>query len=138
MSKDDRTKAINTLHGAYSSTIQQRYSDRRTTEGKRLHAVISALVDDLGGPEALSAGQQVLIADLRAKLIVEFQIGDYLDRQMDVIDDDGNILPVLKNVYLGYSESVRRTLEALYGLSNSRLKFRRQVPKLAEIIGKDK
>ena len=138
--KTGNARTQNLKHGAYSSTIRQRYSDKRTTEGKQLYAVVSAVTDDLGGPASLNAGQQVLIASLRGKLIVLFQISDYLDRQANIFDKEGNVLPCLRQTYLAYSESVRRTLEALYGLSNSRLR-RDKVPSLSEILetsGEDK
>jgi hypothetical protein len=135
--KTEEFKLQNVTHGAYSSTIRQRYSDKRTTEGKQLHAVISAITVDLGGPVSLNAGQQVLIASLRGKLIVLFQISDYLDRQDNIFDSEGNVLPCLRQTYLAYSEAVRRTLEALYGLSNTKLR-RSKVPRLEEIISKSK
>lgn len=133
--KTEEFKLQNVTHGAYSSTIRQRYSDKRTTEGKQLYAVISAITDDLGGAVSLNAGQQVLIASLRGKLIVLFQISDYLDRQSSIFENDGNVLPCLRQVFLAYSEAVRRTLEALYGLSNTKLR-RSNVPKIEDIISK--
>jgi hypothetical protein len=124
----------NRKHGAYSTTIRQRYSDLRTTEGKKLKAVIDSVLEDLGGAPQINAAQQVLLGSFRGKLIVLFQISDYLDRQQSIINKDGYILPVLGQTYLSYSESVRRDLETLYGLSKSQL--RRKVPKLEEIINK--
>jgi hypothetical protein len=106
----------------------------RTSEGKRLKVVLDSVVGDLGGPAELNAAQQVLLGSFRGKLIVLFQISDYLDKLQSIINKDGYILPVLGQTYLSYSESVRRDLETLYGLSRSQL--RRKVPKLEEIINK--
>ena len=123
-------------HGAYSATIRQRYSDLRTTEGRRLQVVIDGVVNDLGGPTELNAAQQVVIGSLRSKLIVVFQISGFLDRQESIINKDGYILPVLGQNFLQYQESIRRDLETLYGMNRSNL--RRKVPKLSEIINGSK
>lgn len=123
-------------HGVYSQTIRKRYSDLRTTEGRKLRSVIDSLVDDLGGPQNINAAQQVILAGLRAKFIVIFQIGDYLDRQLNVIFGTGELLPCLGKNFLSYTDSIRRDLECLYGMSKSRIK--RNVPKLEDLINKSK
>jgi hypothetical protein len=38
------------IHGAQCQHFTKRYTDARTREGKRLKAVMDALVDDLCGP----------------------------------------------------------------------------------------
>lgn len=118
-------------HGAKSLTIRKRYSDLRTVEGQRLKAVIDAITTDLGGPEGINAGQQVLLGGLQSKLIVIFQISDYLDKQSGIVNAAGELLPCMGKNFITYTESIRRDLEAIYGFKrNSKTK----VPSLEELI----
>jgi hypothetical protein len=121
----------NLKHGVGSATIRQRYSDLRTTEGQRLKAVIDTLVADLGGPENINAGQQVILGALKAKFIVLFQISDYSDKQESIINAEGSLMNVLSRNFLAYAESIRRDLEVLYGFSR---KKSGKVPTLEELI----
>jgi hypothetical protein len=123
----------NRKHGARSQTIRKRYSDLRTGEGQRLKAVIDAITADLGGPEGINAGQQVLLGGLQSKLIVIFQISDYLDKQSRIVDAEGKLLPCLGQNFLSYTESIRRDLEAIYGFTRSR---KTKVPSLEELIAR--
>jgi len=101
----------NARHGAYSRHVRKRYSDKRTTEGKRLAAIINALVDECG-PDP-TAAQYIILDRVREKLIVLMQIGQYVDRQPCVITKEGALLPCLGRGYTTYAESLRRDLEAL-------------------------
>jgi hypothetical protein len=101
----------NSKHGAYSKHVRRRYSDKRTTEGKQLAAIIKALVNDCG-PD-LTAAQYIILDRVREKLIVLMQIGQYVDRQPCVITKEGALLPCLGKGYTTYAESLRRDLEAL-------------------------
>ena len=125
-----------TKHGAYSDTVRQRYSDLRTTEGKKLKSVIDSIINDLGGPTELNAAQNVVLGGLRGKFIVVFQISEYLDRQTSIIDNDGQLLACLGKNFLGYTDSIRRDLETLYGMS--RAHFKRKVPRLEDLISESK
>lgn len=129
--KNDRhTSALS--HGAFSNTIRQRYSDRRTAEGRRLNGAIEAITEDLGGPENMNAAQSLILSSLRAKLIVVFQISDYLDFRESVLDPSGELIGSLKDSFLKYSSSIRTDLQILYAL---RVKGQRSsVPKLEDII----
>lgn len=112
----DTKNKRNLKHGAYAVQVRQRYSDARTTEGKQLAAVMDGLVSDLGGAGSLSAAQRLLLDNIRAKLIVLFQIGKFVDAQDRVVDTKGELLPCLSKSYLAFCESVRRDLEAIAGL----------------------
>lgn len=101
----------NSKHGAYSRHVRKRYSDRRTTEGKRLAAIMNALVEECG-PDPTVA-QYLILDRVREKLIVLMQIGQYVDRQPCVITKEGSLLPCLGKGYTTYAESLRRDLEAL-------------------------
>ena len=93
--------------------MRKRYSDKRTREGKQLHAVMDALVDDLGGHDNLTAAQRLLLDTIQSKLIVVLQIGKYVDEQPEIIKD-GHLLPVLGKNYLAYLNSLRLALDQLY------------------------
>lgn len=100
-------------HGAHSKIIRQRYSDKRTREGRQLAAVIQGLVDDLGGHANITNTQRLLLENIKAKLIVLFQIGQYVDRQTTIVNPKGELLPCLNRNFTTYSEALRRDLEAL-------------------------
>lgn len=106
-------------HGAYSRHFRKRYMDGRTREGKRLNGVINALIRDLGGNKNVSTTQKLLLDNIRSKLIVLFQISKYIDRQPSIIDNRTHeLIPCLGRNFTGYSEALRRDLEALTKLSN--------------------
>lgn len=109
-------------HGAYSKEVQARYSDLRTKEGQKLHAVVQGLIDDLGGPENVSTAQNIIIGNIKSKLMILFQISDYADKNGDVIDKKtGTLMPCLGRNYISYSEALRRDLEALQKFSGNKL-----------------
>jgi hypothetical protein len=87
-------------------------------EGKALRATIDALVEDLGGNPG--AGQLLVLARVREKLITINCIGTWIDRQASVLTDAGELLPALKNSYIQYSESLRRDAEWLYSMAARR------------------
>lgn len=105
-------------HGATSRHFRRRYSDLRTAEGKGLQAALDALVEDLGGD--LRAGQLLVLPRVREKLITLALIGSWIDKQSDLLTKTGDLLPVLKSSYLGYSESLRRDVEWLYSMASRR------------------
>ena len=47
-------------------------------------------------------------------------MGALIDKQPSVLTDEGELLPALKNSYLGYSESLRRDVEWLYNMAARR------------------
>ena len=102
----------NSKHGAYSKHVRRRYSDKRTTEGKQLAAIIKALVDDCG-PD-LTAAQSLILDRIREKLIVLMQIGRYVDRQPSVLNEKGELLSALGKNYLAFSNALRLDLQVLY------------------------
>lgn len=133
---NERTQAL--THGAYSSTIRQKYSDKRTSEGQRLHQVITAIEDVLGGPPELTPFQQVRIGILRSRLIRFFQFSDWIDKKMDILDGEGNPVACLAELHRT-EEGITRILKEL----EDSLKggARKKTPSLSEIIeisGKDK
>jgi hypothetical protein len=136
----DRTgnaRQQNLKHGVFSTTRRQRFSDLRTQEGQWLKMVTTQLVDDLGGAESLNAAEQIILSAVETKLITIHLIGEYIDKQMEVVDPETKeLLPVLQRSFLSYSESVRRDLEYLYG--NKFGKKAKKVPTIADLIDKTK
>jgi len=116
-------------HGAWSVHVRERYSDERTTEGKRLKAVIQGLADD-HGPD-LTTAQCLLLDRIREKLIVLECIGRYVDKQKDAVTKTGELLPCLGKGYTVYAESLRRDLEALALTARN---GRGKVPTLKQVI----
>jgi hypothetical protein len=121
-----------TTHGAKSEAVRRRYSDERTQEGKRLRAVRDGLVESVGGLEGMTAPQGLLLAAMEAKLIILWQISDYVDKN-SVVDGVGELLPCLNNGFVKYSDSLRRDLVTFYGLSRYQIR-RERLPKLEDLI----
>jgi len=105
-------------HGRNSRHFRKKYSDGRTVQGKALKGALDALSEDLGGN--LGAGQLLILSRVREKLITLSCIGEWIDRQPSVLTDQGELLPVLKSSYLGYSESLRKDVEWLYSMASRR------------------
>jgi len=114
--KDSHPGESNFSHGAYSSTVRKRYSDKRTTEGKALQCIVDGLVMDCGGNESLTQGQHILLGLIRSQLITVLQIGKYLDTQSSLIDATGEQLPILNKVCT-HNEALRRTIESFYAMN---------------------
>jgi hypothetical protein len=122
-----------TTHGVTSATKRKRFKDLRSQEGQWLRAVTTQLIDDLGGAESLNAAEQIILSTVETKLITIHLIGEYIDKQMEVVDSETKqLLPVLQRSFLSYSESVRRDLEYLY--SNKFGKKSQKVPTIADLI----
>ena len=114
--KEANPSGGNVRHGAWSQHFAKRYSDKRTSQGRQLEAVIKGLVDDLGGNAVLTSAQRLLLENIRSKLIVIMQISKFTDMQTSLINSDGELLPCLGRNYTTYSESLRRDLEALFSV----------------------
>jgi len=118
--RDEKGKFGET-HGIRSAKLAERYTDLRTVEGRRLEDVITSIAADLGGHEALSAGDRVTLDLLKTRLMVIMRLSDYVDTLDDIIGKDGNLLSVLSRDLIRYSESTEKTLQALYkGIDKSR------------------
>lgn len=125
-------------HGAYSSTIRQKYSDRRTAQGQRLHQVVTAIEEVLGGPPELTPFQQVRIGILRSRLIRFFQFSDYIDKRMDILDGEGNPISCLAELHRTEEGIVRILKELEDSLKGGAGKKTPSLSEILEISGKDK
>jgi hypothetical protein len=117
--------------GGLPGTVK-RYSDKRTREGKVLNSILNAIVQDLGGPESLNTGQQLILSGIQTKIIVILQVGKYTDSQKEIVNESGEILPVLESTYLKYQKALEQSLENLYRAIKPQVK----VPTIEEIISR--
>ena len=115
--KAENPSGGNIRHGAWSKHFRKRYSDGRTSQGKQLAAFRQGLVADVGGNSVISVGQRLIVDRLCEKYVVLNQIGLYIDKQDSLINDQGELLTCLSRNYTSFSESFRRDLVVLYGLS---------------------
>jgi hypothetical protein len=123
-----------TTHGAFTAATRKRYGDCRTQEGQRLRAVREALVESVGGPEGMTPAQGLILAGMEAKLIVTWEISDYVGRQESIIDPKtSELLACLNRNFIAYSESLRRDLITFYGLNRHQIR-RERLPKLEDLI----
>jgi len=118
-------------HGAFTPQIRRRYADKRYREGKKLDAIMDALVEDLGGQGNLTAGQRLLLDSIQSKLIVILQIGKYVDKQLEIIEN-GELIPALGKSYLAYLNSLRLALDQLY---RGGYQVKKKMQTIEEIIG---
>ena len=132
--KTVRFKTQNVTHGIKSKHAKRQYNDLRFAKAKKLKLVMDNIITDLGGPEALNAGQEIVLATLRSKMIVLLQISEFLDSKDSVFGTDEELLPVLKNNFLAYSAAVRKSLESLYSMTTQKS----SVPRIEDIIQKSK
>ena len=118
-------------HGAHSSVVRHRYGDKRYREGKQLAEIMAGLIADLGGQGQVTSAQRLILDNIKAKIIVIFQISKYVDRQPSIINDKGELLPCLGRGFTAYSEALRRDLEALAAMTNRKPS---RVPTIEQII----
>jgi len=128
-------KAFGVTHGAHTTHFRKRYGDGRTTEGRFLRAIENGLIEDLGGLENISTGQKLILGRIREKIRIMKCIGDYVDKQPNIVQKDGEILPCLGKNYVTYSESLRRDLQFIYELANKKPS---KIPDLDDYIKKAK
>jgi hypothetical protein len=99
-------------HGAYSLLVTGEYPDSRKDVARWLSVVRRTMIHDLGPTESdLTAAQLVLIDRAIGKLGVIRCVEEHV-RKTGVIQN-GNVAPVLRDVYLAYSNSLRLDLMAL-------------------------
>ena len=94
-------------------------------------AAIQSLIDDLGGKANITGAQSLLLDNIRSKLIVLFQIGKFVDREADLINEKGELVSCLNRNFLAFSEGLRRDLEALARMAG---KASSDVPDLGKYI----
>ena len=123
----------NLRHGAHSSVIKRRYTDLRFRTGRELRGIMDALIEDLGGNDRVTAGQRLLLDNIKSKVITLLCIGKFIDSQESPINEKGELLSCLSSNYLAFSNSLRLDLIALYGMTP---KKGVKIPTIEEIIAK--
>lgn len=103
---------------AYYKRHGKALTDKRTRLGKMLLATKERLLADAG--ENVTEGQKVLCEQIAVKLTVLSLIGVYVFNQESIIDSKGELLPVLRNNYLSYSNSLRTDLTAFYQMTENK------------------
>jgi hypothetical protein len=117
LSKQPRNKdgTFGVIHGAQSSGIRKRFSDKRTAEGKELEQVMGAIVEDFGGLEQLSGHQMSLLMIIQEKLMVILPVKKWLEEQLgNLVDKENKLPPVLERSYLQWLNGLEQTLNKLY------------------------
>jgi len=105
---------------SYIEHFCHRFTDARTTDGRRLKAYINGLKKDLGGEDSLNQAQRIILDCLPTKIIIIWKISLYMDdNEGEVVSKNGRLMPVLRTDYNLYSESIRRDLETLYLMRRS-------------------
>lgn len=74
--------------------------------------VIADFVDDMGGEAEISAGQNILLHNLKKMLTFELLVDEYLS-QHGIIDEKGNVSPSLSSFYLAVCNGASRIVEKL-------------------------
>ncbi|MHB1011952.1 MAG: hypothetical protein ACYC37_03485 [Desulfobacteria bacterium] len=110
---------------------RQRLFDGRSAEARHLKAVLSSLVEELGGDARLTAAQHLILDQLREKISALQAITRHLDKQAALIGEDGELVPALRRSHLAYSNSIRRDIEVLFGLREKPMK---KAPDLASYL----
>jgi hypothetical protein len=103
-------------HGAHSRHFRKRFSDARTTQGRRLKATLDALRAEFA---PIGAAQAIILERLREKLISAACLGLFLDRQLSPVTDAGELIPCARQAH-ALSESIRKDLELLHTLAARR------------------
>jgi hypothetical protein len=106
-------------HGGYSYHIRRRYSDGRYKQAKELNGIIMRLTRDAGGDENLSEGQRLILGVIRSKFIVAKQISEYVTKQGEIVNGEGEILPCLRS-FVTFTEAMRRCIESFYSMANKK------------------
>jgi hypothetical protein len=102
--------------------FKKRYMDRRGAVGQRSRQIVDSLVQDLGGEASISTAQRIILADLPRKLGVLAAIGEFIEKQTDLISANGDPLPPIRRSYLAFTNSIRHDLALLSGLKDGKKK----------------
>ena len=112
------------LHGGYKELKrwkEGKLPDRRTHFGRHIAAVEQNILDDLGGPGALTQKQRLLLDRIIEKLIFLERIGAWSMEQERIVDSKGELLPCLGKSYIAFNNALRLDLQALYeGVNKTR------------------
>jgi len=100
--------------GPRSRYVKRRFTDLRSREAKELARIIRELEHDLGPP---NAGQRVILENVKVKLAIVRSIASWVEHQASVVQQDGQLLPILATNFIAYTNAIRLGIVALYDLS---------------------
>ena len=122
------------MHGAYSTTVRQRFDDLRTSHGRQPATAMKALTDYFGA-ENISAPMQIILdANIRPQIITKVLISEWINRQQELVSPEGELPPVLGKNYIAFSNALRRDLESLCRLAKES-GVQTKPPRIEDIIG---
>ena len=122
------------MHGAYSTTVRQRFDDLRTSHGQQQAAAMKALTDYFGA-ENISAPMQIILdANIRPKIITTVLISEWINRQQEHVSTEGELPPVLGKNHIAFSNALRRDLESLCSMEKGS-GVQTKPPRIEDIIG---
>ncbi len=107
-------------HGVHSKMAQGRFGDARTKDYREIETALDRIAGDYGGRSEMSGAQLTLLDSIRPMLIVLIQVGRFVGKRAEVVDEKGNLLPVLDKNFLTYCESIRRHIQAIHELGKKR------------------
>ena len=107
----------NRKHGGYE--LAQKWVsgelDMRTREARSIRKFEQDIVKELGGLEACTPTQKVLLNRASELLIILTQMSKFVVKT-GVLSKDGNLVKCLRSSFIAYTNSFRRTLTALHEL----------------------
>jgi hypothetical protein len=98
--------------------FKKRYLDCRGAVGQRSRKTVVDLTRELGGEASLTVAQRIILADLPRKFGVLAAIGEFIEKQTDLISANGDPLPPIRRSYLAFTNSIRHDLALLHGLQD--------------------
>ena len=102
------------------STVQQRFSDLRTTEYRQIVAVQDNIARDLGGWDEISEGQRIIIGALLPTALRGVKdIIKELDTEESTVTD-GELHELLKKDFQKLSDLCLRLIKEYYGLAGKK------------------
>lgn len=116
MSKRTGNKNNLYVHGGHSLTKKYRENklDRRTSIGRYIFDMKKSIIEDIGDP---SPPQQIILELITQKILFIKAIADHCNEQgKQIVNEKGDLLPVLSKNYLAFSNSLVRDLRALFDL----------------------
>ena len=111
--------------------FKKRYLDCRGAVGQRSRKAVADLTAELGGEASISTAQRIILADLPRKLGILAAIGEFIEKQVDLVTENGDPLPPIRRSYLAFANSIRHDLALLHGLRDTRKK---KTPSLADYL----
>ena len=102
------------VHGGHSlvKSYRENKLDRRTSIGRYITDMKKSIIKDIGDP---SPPQQIILELITQKILFIKAISDYCCGEgTQIVNEKGDLLPVLSKNYLAFSNALVRDLRALF------------------------